>query len=82
MPVFRELRADLPWALTWAVGVAVGVATGAWLTAVGSAGAPGAASLDVARELVVTPAVSGLAVVALYLAAAFGIRALRRSTGS
>ena len=54
-------------AATWALGVAMGVALGGWLTVTSGSGAPGAAALDTARDLVLIPLASGFLVfVALF----------------
>lgn len=66
-PVGGRALARMGWAVTWAVGAAIGVALGAWLSVVGSAGAPGAEQLDVTSELVVAPLAVGAAVFVLYL---------------
>lgn len=73
------------WAATWAIGAAIGVALGAWLSVVGSAGAPGAEQLDVTSELVIAPLAAGAAVFVLYLlgaAALVGIRSRKATTVS
>lgn len=61
-------RSSVFWAATWAAGVAIGVALGAWLSVIGAQGAPGTASLDAGQELLVAPAVAGIAVFLAYLA--------------
>ena len=54
-------------AVPWALGVAIGVALGGWITVTSGSGAPGAIALDVGRDLVLVPALAGLAVfVALF----------------
>lgn len=65
-PAGRAVRALL-WALTWGIGVAIGVALGGWLTVVGGAGAPGVESLDLIEDVVVLPAIAGLAVTVIHL---------------
>lgn len=64
--------------------MACGVALGAWLSAAGSLGAPGAASLDVGRELLAVPLAAGCVVVVVYVAVARILRPARQraSAGS
>lgn len=82
MLVTHGFRSDVLWAMTWGFGVACGVALGAWLTATGTTGAPGAASLDVGRELLLMPASVGGAVVVVYVAVAGASRFLRRGAAA
>lgn len=49
-------------AAAWALGVALGVALGGWITVTSGSGAPGAIALDVNRDLLLIPALAGLAV--------------------
>lgn len=84
MPVpAGKLTRAMFWAGTWAAGTALGVALGGWLTVVGSAGAPGVASLDLVEDVLLLPGLVGLAVFALHLAgqAIVGGVRRRRSTG-
>jgi len=73
-----SLPATVFWAGTWAVGVAIGVALGAWITVVSGEGAPGVQSLDIAEDLLMLPALAGVAVFLLYLAGS-GLVALVRA---
>ena len=67
---------------TWGLGVAIGVALGGWLTATSGSGAPGAAALDVPRDLVLVPLASGALVFALVFLALilFGLVLRSRAT--
>jgi len=73
-----SLPATVFWAGTWAAGAAIGVALGAWLTVVSGAGAPGVQSLDIAEDLLMLPALTGVAVFLVYLAGS-GVVALVRA---
>jgi len=77
MAVRGAVRAAL-WAATWGIGVAIGVAAGGWLTVVGQSGAPGASSLDLVEDMLVLPALAGLAVIAVYLLGAAVVALVRR----
>jgi len=69
-------------AATWSLGVAIGVALGGWLTVTSGSGAPGATALDVGRDLVLVPLLSGLVAFVLVFAGVLLFTLVGRSRAS